>query len=64
MVAGDSVKIYKRTAQGADWGDPIKTWDTVGEQSLYTPFGLSNITSIQFKIILNKNAEFLSASII
>ena len=58
MVATDSIKISYRTVQGGAW-TAIKTWDVDGDQSLYTPFGVSNIKNIQFKVIVNNVAELL-----
>ena len=63
MVSGDSVKIYSRTAQGAGWGTAIETWNTVGEQSLWTTFS-PTVKDIQFKIVLNNTAEMLDCKIV
>lgn len=58
----DSVKIWYRTAQNAAWttyGNPWHTMSTNGLQTDWTA-AIPDIENIQFKVVLNNNAELLS----
>lgn len=58
MTSGDSIEVQYREVQGGTWTS-IKSWSTVGDQSLAVDFG-RQLESVQFKIIINDEVEFLS----
>lgn len=74
QATGDSVKMYYRKASNGSWlsvfnnavedaaGDTL-LWDTNGEQSKHIDFGASGVENIQFKIVLNDEAELLEVRV-
>jgi len=58
QVANDSVKVYHRTAITGSWTQLGSTWDTDSAQSYVFP-ALDDIENIQFKVVLNNEAEYL-----
>ena len=58
LASGDSVKLYYRTAQNGSWVQIGSTWNTVGEQDNQFEEVIS-AANIQFKIVLNDEAELL-----
>lgn len=61
LVSPDSVKVYYRTAiNSTSWTQIGGTFDTVGSSS-WTGFFGPVVENIQFKIVLNRNAELLEA---
>lgn len=63
LTTNDSVKISYRTVQGGSWTAISQcTLDTVGQDSLEEDFGVT-ADNIQFKIIVNNDAELLEVRI-
>jgi hypothetical protein len=60
LVSGDSLKLYRRNAITGNWtqhGDTKSYSASLSQQSFSFP-AISNVENIQFKVVLNNEAEY------